>query len=135
MTVQSNQQPGATRPVFAGPLSLLVTTDVGGFAYVNGTPTILSWTAPQDGQLHRVCVFAGGQVGVTQVGGAVTLAAQNPSGGNAVTQLDPGGHAVGAIVFATPKFLIVESGGLVTVQQSSAMTSGTATLWAELWGS
>jgi hypothetical protein len=53
----------------ASGFSLLTATPVAGVPLVNGTPVILSWTAPSDGKFHRVFFFASLDVAVTQVGG------------------------------------------------------------------
>ena len=54
----------------AAPLMQLVaTTGVNGFALQNGTPTILTWTPPNDGQVHRVLLIAQENVTVAETGG------------------------------------------------------------------
>ena len=51
-------QPFAVAPVFG----LLASTPAAGFALINGTTTILSWTAPADGKNHRLSVFASAHI-------------------------------------------------------------------------
>lgn len=114
-------------------MGLLATTGPAGFVLQNGTPTILSWTAPNDGNLHRV--FFIGSINVTSAatGGAVTANVTPPGGGSpAVPQILAGGQAAGNHVGLNAA--IVEAGSTVTVQQS-ALTVGAATTWVEIWGS
>jgi len=111
-------------------------TPVAGFAKQNGTPTIISWTVPNDGQLHRVMLFASADVTSAETGGQVSLNVVYPDGaappwtvfsGNQGTGTDFSQHA--NIAF------IVGAGSTVTLTQTSALTGGATTVWAELWGS
>ncbi|HEY1668492.1 MAG TPA: glycosyl hydrolase family 28-related protein [Trebonia sp.] len=115
-----------------GALRPLAATAAGGYTQVNGTGTVLTWTAPNDGQLHRVILLADLHVTTTQVGGAITMNCDFPDGfANAPSVFagaaSPGGY--GAFVGR-----VVEAGATVTITQSSALTSGAAVMWAELWG-
>lgn len=113
-------------------LALQATTGLSGFVPQNAMPTILSWTAPNDGQLHRVLLMAGLTVASAQTGGAIGLMLNFPSSGGTLT-IYPGAQGVG-IHTASSFFLPVAAGSTVTLAQTSAQTAGTATLWAELWG-
>jgi hypothetical protein len=106
-------------------------TAVAGFALQNATPTLLTWTAPNDGAMHLVTVYGSVRVSVAQTGGAIGITATDP-GGNALTPaLDTGGHATGQFSF-TARTLLVQAGSTVTVAQTSAMTAGTALAWAAI---
>ncbi len=118
--------------VHAG-FSLLAGTSLAGYPLVNGTGTILSWTAPDDGQLHRVSVAGSLNVNSAETGGLVQLVAVDPAGGTSYSEVAPAGAAAGSHVVATP-IVIVGPGTVVAVKQESALTAGAATLWAELWG-
>lgn len=123
-------QPFAVAPI----LGLLAATPVAGFALQNGTPNILTWTAPADGQMHRVLVHAGLRVTSAETGGAVTLTVIQPDG----STYAPGAFAGGSGTNATSGFTAmhpVQAGSTVTLAQSSALTAGAAVVWAELWGS
>jgi hypothetical protein len=117
----------------AGITSLVASTGTGGYSLANGTGTILAWTAPSDGALHYVTVAAGLDVSASETGGAVTVSYPLPGGATAGAQpLLAGGASAGALTAASAG--IVASGGTVTVSQSSALTAGAATLWAQVWG-
>jgi hypothetical protein len=109
-------------------------TPAAGFALQNGTPTILTWTPPNDGKLHRFIVFASLVVGSAETGGAIAQGFTDPSGVSRSQALFNGGLGAG---FASPNNFsyTVQGGQPVTIAQSSALTVGAATLWAEIWGS
>jgi hypothetical protein len=116
-------------------LELQASTGAGGYALVNGTGTIISWTTPNDGLLHRVTVFTILYVSVTEVGGSINLGYTVPSGQGSSTSIT-GGTSSGPSPHALSPFsLIVEANTAVTITQASALTSGAAVFWAEIWGS
>jgi hypothetical protein len=126
----------ATALADLGGLVMVAGTGIAGFALQNGTPTILSWTAPNDGLLHRVTLFGLIHVTSLETGGQVSMQYFGPFGGAtahtstilaAGLAADTGGQA--ANFFNVP----VGPGTTVTVAQTSALTAGAATLWAELW--
>jgi len=127
-------QPFAAAP---GPLGLLATTGAAGFALVNGTPNILTWTAPNDGGIHRVLLMATLKVAVTEVGGAISVSFTTPDNTpfTAVAVAGAAGVGLALITAFGNAFLPVRAGTTVTVAQFSPLTLGAATLWAELWGS
>lgn len=112
-----------------------VVADTGpsGFALQNATPTILSWTAPNDGKLHSVSLNSLIYVSSTQTGGQInaslTVGGQPysvliyPQGANA------GVHGMANII----SDFVCDPGTTVTLAQSSAQTAGAATLYAQLW--
>jgi len=117
-----------------GGLQKIADAGIAGFALQNATPNILTWTAPNDGLPHRVAVFGGVRCSVAETGGVIQINATDLAGGNIARQLDAGGHGVGSFVF-TSSMILVQPGSVVTVQQSSALSLGAATAFAELWGS
>jgi hypothetical protein len=136
MTMLGNMQPGANppRPIFAGPLALLASTDIEGFPLQNATPNILTWTAPNDGQMHRVTVSGILGVSSATTGGAITLEGTSPAGAFA-SSIQGGTQGAGVHALTSPGFLAVSSGTTVTLQQTSAVTAGAGVVYAELWGS
>lgn len=118
-----------------GGLGMQASTGVAGFALQNATPTILSWTAPNDGQLHRGILFVSLFVSSAATGGQVNL-----------TWTQPGGNVFNPAVFAASQGsgghlptggtagFNVAAGSAVTLNQATALTAGAATLWAEIWG-
>ena len=65
--------PGANWSYLHSP-RLVATTGVNGFMLQNATPNILSWTAPNDGNMHRLIVFATLHVTSSETGGKVLVA-------------------------------------------------------------
>lgn len=120
-------------PVAAG-LAKQADTGPAGFALQNATPVILTWTAPNDGNAHPVIVIASQYVTSAETGGAVSVSATVPNGNSGSPTLFSAGHGTGLFPPSSPIALIVEAGSTVTVQQSSALTAGAATVWAQIWG-
>lgn len=117
-------------------LGLVAATPVAGFAKQNATPTILTWTAPNDGNQHRFIVFASQTVSTTETGGAISTSETAPGGG---VQTGAGNLFAGAKNAGTYHQIdgaIVEAGTTVTVSQTTALSlGGPTTVWAEIWGS
>lgn len=126
-------QPFAVAPV----MGLLAATPAAGFPLVNATPTILSWTAPADGQLHRVIVFCNGHVTVGTTGGAVGINFTGPDGAAIANSILAGTQAASHLNIsgAGNATFFVQAGTTVTLVQTSAMSAGAEVVWAELWGS
>ena len=121
-------------PGWAPALALLATTGAAGFALQNGTPTIMTWTAPNDGALHRVIVIGELLVSSNETGGQVSMNFTDPggTGGRAVTLVAAAqSTGLAAVAFSART---VEANTAVTVTQT-ALTVGAAILYAELWGS
>lgn len=119
-----------------GPVSGIPTqraiTPVAGFALQNGTPTILTWTAPNDGQLHNVTVPASLAVTVNETGGAVQV--QFTVNGTLTSwQLFNGGAVIGTYVADTFRGVTVDPNTTVTVFQNGALTVGTAKVFAAIY--
>jgi hypothetical protein len=109
-------------------------TAAGGFALVNGTPNVITWTAPNDGQPHLFQLTAVMHVTVAETGGEIDLAFTAPDGtvvsGVVVfaSALTPG---ISAAFFSR----LCQPGTIVTVSQATALTLGAARLDAVIWGS
>jgi hypothetical protein len=116
-------------------LQLQAATPVAGYALANGTANILTWTPPNDGQQHRVFPAASMSIATIEVGGAIELTFNTPDGATYSYTLFGGtqGPGFNYNIFYLP--VIVQPGLPVVLSQASALTSGVATLWAELWGS
>jgi hypothetical protein len=127
-------QPFADAPTM-GLLASTATASPAGFPLANGTPTIISWTAPNDGDLHRVTAFSSVVIGTLEVGGAVVLNFTPPGGSAVQYTLSSGGQAAGFDFSGGTRNFTVKPGTVVSIAQTSALTSGAATIWAELWGS
>ncbi len=117
-------------------LGLMAATPVAGFTLVNGTPNIISWTAPNDGQLHRATFFTTLHVTSGETGGAIGFTYTTPDGfAVASIQLIAGAQTNGAYTANPPRAVVCAPGSSVVVGQSSALTAGAAVVWAEIWGS
>lgn len=115
-------------------LELQETTGPSGFTLVNGTPNVLTWTAPNDGQMHRCMVIANLDVTSALTGGAINVGWTSPGGNPAsLSVIGANGthtvHAAGTIDF------LIQAGSTLTLSQGSAVTAGAAVLYAEIWGS
>lgn len=116
----------------------VATTGPAGFALQNATPTILTWTAPSDALTHMVEVFAWKRVATTETGGACTLKITEQGGAIVTngTAMFAGGAANADYPFpaGTTQFL-VNAGAIVELDQTSALTGGASTVFAEIWAS
>jgi len=116
-------------PAWQAGVGLLATTGSAGVALINGTQTLLTWTAPADGNLHvvtwsllnHVTSAETGGVVVTSIGGLYTSG--NGPGGNAAAGYAEYGGTV-----------TVPSGDTFSINQSTALTAGAATAYAQMWG-
>lgn len=124
-------------PLFPGTTALFVqaATAVGGYALVNGTGNIITWTTPNDGLLHRFAIFAALHVASTETGGQITVSYTLPDATATTHTLFGAGNATGDQAPALPFLLTVQANTAVTVKQATALTGGTAVMWAEIWGS
>lgn len=124
-------------PAWGMGLTLLAATSLSGYALVNGTGTIISWTAPSDGALHRFIVFSNKVVTSTETGGQIQVAFTDAASVSVTTTPFGGGQGTGFQVSGNTALggCFVPAGTTVTVKQSSALTAGASTLWAEIWGS
>ena len=128
----------STVPAGTGALAPLAATAVTGYTLVNGTGTIITWTAPSDGALHRVLLFAVLRVTSTETGGACQLALTLPDGTGGTKSLFAAALTANTYYPSSascPSQVLIEAGTAVSVTQSSALTGGAAVVYAELWGS
>ena len=110
------------------------TTGLAGTALINGTPTILTWTSPNDGLMHRVIIMGEVTTSSTETGGQIQAQYTPPTGGAQTATLDAGAHGIsvnGLSYFART----VGPNTAVNLVQSSALTGGAAIIYAELWAS
>lgn len=108
--------------------------DIGaaGTALVNGTPTFLTWTAPNDGNMHQFTVSSFLSVASLETGGAVLCNYTGPGNNATNFNVQPGAQAAG--INATSNTRLCQPGSTVSVAQNVALTAGAATLWAQIWG-
>ena len=117
-------------------LQRVATTGMAGFPLQNGTPTILSWTAPNDGQLHVIIAAVLLVVTAAESGGQI-----NWKFGAVSNIIISGSLGVGEYLAGYGQTPIFQSGGVLrpgdtfAFTQGSALTSGAATAYAEIWSS
>jgi len=129
-TLSAGSSPGGSLPV------LVATTGESGFALQNGTPTIISWTAPNDGNLHRVQLFFLVDVTSTQTGGAVQAQPISPLGDTAFIVVFAGGASSGTSHGpANATTFTIGPNTTFSLVQSSAQSAGAAKVFAEIWAS
>ena len=116
-------------------LVLQAATPVGGYVLVNGTGTVISWTAPNDGKQHRVVIPQAMDVISAMTGGNINLSITMPDGTASVFTAFAPASPTGFNFSAYGPSMIVEAGTAVSLIQSSPLTVGSAKLWAEIWGS
>lgn len=106
-------------------------TGTGGFALQNATPTILTWTAPNDGNMHVVTVVAEEVVTTAETGGLVVVSFTDPAG----TARTPTAFAAGAGIGATFFFnaYLIQPNTAASLAQTSALTAGAAKVYAQIW--
>lgn len=131
-TLQSN----GSLPSWQPALALQASTGAAGYALVNGTGNIITWTAPNDGNMHRVLLMWTFHIISAETGGELGAALTTPDGGSVSfpAQISAGGASGGNFGVGTQGYFI-EANTTIAVKQNTALTSGVATLWAELWGS
>jgi hypothetical protein len=121
-----------------GTLAKQAATPLAGFALQNATPTILTWTPPNDGQLHRYHLIVFLLVTSNTTGGDISITFNDPANFSSHPTVILGGtQGTGphGTTLQGYEDIPVPGGQAVTLSQTSAMTVGAATLWAEIWGS
>jgi hypothetical protein len=130
--VTSFPLPGANWSYLHVP-TLKATTGAAGFALANATPTIFQWTAPNDGNVHRIMLIAQLNVTSAETGGVVNLQFTDLQGNFQSRQTFAGALGTGFTQGSSPMSFLVQAGQTVFLAQSSALTLGLATVFAELW--
>ena len=120
-------------------LQLQESTGLAGFALINGTPTIISWSVPNDGQMHRYEIFMIIKVASSETGGQVNLNFTAPDGTPQSIEAFAGGLPGPGIHFPVNSngtgAVVVAPGTIVSITEQTALTAGAAVLYAEIWGS
>jgi hypothetical protein len=118
-------------------LTRKASTDPAGFTLVDGTPDIISWTPPDDGQLHIVTVAFQMDVTSDTTGGRIDALFTLPDGGSpqgvVITNAQAGtGFNYNNYLAYFP--MLIRAGSTFTIRQATALTGGAATLWAIILG-
>jgi hypothetical protein len=127
----------------SAPMTVVAATTTAGYTLVNATGTILTWTAPNDGKLHRAKLFYIEHVTSNKTGGGITFGSLSGAGNGTLTPdgaagwqtVQAGGEAAGARAAENVMELIVGAGNTIYLYQNSAMSAGASVAWAEIWAS
>lgn len=112
----------------------LAATPLSGVPLTNGTQTIFTWTAPNDGNMHRVALYQVSYCSSAATGGGISLNWTLPDGTHTIGKSYTGGYGAGTGNNLEGQGGLVAPGTTVTFSQTTALTAGAATIWAELWG-
>jgi hypothetical protein len=124
-------------PAYEAGMTLLASTGASGSALANGTGVILTWTAPNDGNLHRIILTGALNVTVNETGGQIGVHYTDVSGSAQDQVLLSGALTTGVTNFNNVgrQLLMIKPGVTVSINQDSALPAGAAVLFAEIWGS
>lgn len=121
----------APQPGSASLLALGASTGLAGFALTNGTPVIASWTAPNDGKMHRVLAVLNYDCTSTCTGGSLGVSTTTANGTvRTFGGFAQGNYATGWAAITTA--VQVAPGSVTSLVQASALTAGAVTFWADL---
>lgn len=120
------------------PFYLAATTGAAGFALQNATPTIVSWTAPNDGQLHSVNLSVKLNVGSGMTGGTAGVQVTELGSASADTSITVFNAKASTGWFhfpdnPAPDVWLIGPGATIAVVQLAALTAGAATLYANIY--
>lgn len=129
---------GAVQSPFAAGVTAGLTAPTGatpaaGVALINGTQTIVQWTAPADGNQHYLELAVSKDVTSAETGGACQCHWTVPGGAAATTNPYAGGQGTGGQSPAGATSFVIASGTTWALQQSSALTVGASTVNAAFW--
>jgi hypothetical protein len=122
---------------FGQVLTKKATTGATGYTLINGTGTILTWTAPGDGALHTVYIAASLRVTVLEVGGQISVVPTDTVAGVGYSPVifNPAKGIGWFIMTDGAVFAVLVPGDTIAIAQTSALTSGASVLFAEIWSS
>lgn len=112
---------------------LAASTPLTGYTLVNATnTTMLSWTSPNDGQIHRLTLVFILHVTSSETGGAIAFNSFVPDGtAIGAVPVSAGGVVTGFGQFQREQ--LVGPNVTSTVVQTTALTVGAAVAWAQFW--
>jgi hypothetical protein len=119
----------------AGSLAKQAATPATGFALINGTPTIISYTTPNDGNIHTAIVSIAKIVTSTETGGQINIT--YTIGGQAQNLVLLGGANAPGVFFtanAIRYVMMVDPNTTVSIVQAVALTAGASVVYVELFG-
>lgn len=112
--------------------TLVATTGIVGFNLAATSGDIITWTAPNDGNMHRVMTIVEMHVTSALTGGQVQAVHNPPDGGSYNAQIIAANSAAGYHNISNPVYLVAP-GGTFAVHQGSGVSAGAGVVWAEIW--
>lgn len=123
---------GDWNPTGAARITPVARTAAAGVGLINNTQTFLSWTSPNDGQLHPVLTVGVLIVSVLEVGGAISIT-YTLAGVQATHTVIAAAQAAGNVPLGTGNQpVVIDPNTTVSLTQSSALTGGSSILYATL---
>jgi hypothetical protein len=120
-------------PITPSGLTKVADTGAAGFALQNGTPTILTWTAPNDGQSHVVVIGMLLDVATSETGGEIAVNLLLPNGHNNAVATYAAGLTAGLHSNPATFVYCVPPGTVLSVEQYTALTAGAGIVYAQIW--
>lgn len=114
-----------------GPVAAQAVT-ASGTALINGTQTLLSWAAPNDGQMHGFVIVGSLEVATNETGGQITFTYTHNGTANTI-QLVAASQVAGTFSIFAGR--VCDPNTTVTVSQASALTAGSSTVSAAILAS
>lgn len=115
-------------------LELQAATPESGYALINGTGTVISWTAPNDGNMHRFQIVGALIVTSAETGGEVEILF-TPPGGTQQSKVFASPNVAPGTYNTTIQAGTIGPGTTVLLSQATALTAGAASVTGEIWGS
>jgi len=113
-------------------LSKVADTGASGYTLVNGTGNIITWTAPNDGNLHTAVLVVSWEVSSSETGGQMTWGTTMPGGHSPTLSVSAGGQGAGGYLLAA-EGMAVAPNATATFRQASALSGGAAIAYAQIW--
>lgn len=111
----------------------MASTGNSGHALINGTGTILSYTTPNDGQLHPIVVtFAIDLGGGGTTGGTIAQGASGQTLADGITMALASGFIFATEAGGIPVAVSLPANTTFDISQTEALTAGSATAYIQI---
>lgn len=101
---------------------------VAGVALINGTPNLLTYFVPNDGNPHAILIIGAAIVTSAETGGAVQVVLTDQTSGQTSTTTISAGTLAAGVQATTVVAATLSAGSKVVINQSSALSAGAATV-------
>lgn len=124
-------------PAWLSGLTLQTATSASGYALINGTGNIITWTAPNDGALHTVLYFAMCHITSAASGSPTCEITGTAPDGGTISKSIFGALTSSTFYYPTtggcPVTLFIEANTTFSIIQNTSMTAGAGVVWASIW--